>query len=170
MRDVVRQLLRCNEACSSSAPRSRCIDRRAEPSTIAPAGLSPPFTQLRAFRDHQSPITGPIRRTMVYSWDDKEAACYKLYVEERMSLEDVMSYWEMRGFTPRYAYCATACMGCRRLGALCWLVLSMTMSLNHFGGTLESILESRTVSQKHPSCCITILTTCLQQEIVPTAV
>jgi hypothetical protein len=47
---------------------------------------------------------------MVYSWDDKEAACYKLYVEERQSLEDVMSYWEIRGFTPRYAYCATACV------------------------------------------------------------
>jgi DUF2075 family protein len=40
---------------------------------------------------------------MVYSWDDKEAICYQLYVEERRSLEEVMSYWEIRGFTPRYA-------------------------------------------------------------------
>ncbi|KAL1794896.1 hypothetical protein ACET3X_006712 [Alternaria dauci] len=37
---------------------------------------------------------------MVYSWDDKEAVCYQLYVEERRSLEEVMSYWEIRGFTP----------------------------------------------------------------------
>ena len=39
---------------------------------------------------------------MVYSWDDKEAVCYRLYVEERRSLEEVISYWEARGFTPRY--------------------------------------------------------------------
>ncbi|KAI4957919.1 hypothetical protein J4E86_005059 [Alternaria arbusti] len=37
---------------------------------------------------------------MVYSWDDKEALCYQLYVEERRSLEEVMSYFEIRGFTP----------------------------------------------------------------------
>ncbi|EOA91396.1 uncharacterized protein SETTUDRAFT_18092 [Exserohilum turcica Et28A] len=37
---------------------------------------------------------------MVYSWDDKEAVCYRLYVEERRSLEEVISYWEARGFTP----------------------------------------------------------------------
>ncbi|KAH6852954.1 hypothetical protein BKA58DRAFT_325815 [Alternaria rosae] len=37
---------------------------------------------------------------MVYSWDDKEAVCYQLYVEERRSLEEVMSYFEIRGFTP----------------------------------------------------------------------
>ncbi|CAN9156492.1 unnamed protein product [Alternaria alternata] len=30
---------------------------------------------------------------MAYSWDDKEAVCYQLYVEERRSLEEVMSYW-----------------------------------------------------------------------------
>ena len=43
---------------------------------------------------------------MVYSWDDKEALCYQLYVEERRSLEEVMSYFEIRGFTPRYASAA----------------------------------------------------------------
>ncbi|EFQ93008.1 hypothetical protein PTT_09743 [Pyrenophora teres f. teres 0-1] len=37
---------------------------------------------------------------MVYSWDDKEAICYRLYVEERRSLEEVICYWEIRGFTP----------------------------------------------------------------------
>jgi hypothetical protein len=43
---------------------------------------------------------------MVYSWDDKEAVCHQLYVEERRSLDEVMSYWEIRGFTPRYAHIA----------------------------------------------------------------
>jgi hypothetical protein len=38
---------------------------------------------------------------IMYHWDDKEAECYRLYVEEKRSLEDVISYWEMRGFTPR---------------------------------------------------------------------
>ena len=39
---------------------------------------------------------------MVYNWDDKEAECYRLYVEEKRSLDEVISYWEIRGFTPRY--------------------------------------------------------------------
>lgn len=38
---------------------------------------------------------------MVYNWDGKEAECYRLYVEERCSLDEVIDYWEMRGFTPR---------------------------------------------------------------------
>ncbi|KAJ4322650.1 hypothetical protein N0V94_002303 [Neodidymelliopsis sp. IMI 364377] len=37
---------------------------------------------------------------MVYSWDDKEAECYRLYVEDKRSLDEVISYWETRGFTP----------------------------------------------------------------------
>ena len=39
---------------------------------------------------------------MVYNWDDKEAECYRLYVEEKKSLDEVIAYWETRGFTPRY--------------------------------------------------------------------
>jgi hypothetical protein len=39
---------------------------------------------------------------MVYNWDDKEAECYRLYVEEKKSLDEVIAYWEVRGFTPRY--------------------------------------------------------------------
>jgi hypothetical protein len=39
---------------------------------------------------------------MVYNWDDKEGECYRLYVEEKQSLDEVISYWEVRGFTPRY--------------------------------------------------------------------
>ncbi|KAJ8114573.1 hypothetical protein OPT61_g3586 [Boeremia exigua] len=37
---------------------------------------------------------------MVYNWDDKEADCYRLYVEEKKSLDEVISYWETQGFTP----------------------------------------------------------------------
>jgi hypothetical protein len=40
---------------------------------------------------------------MVYNWDDKEGECYRLYVEEKRSLDELISYWEVRGFTPRYA-------------------------------------------------------------------
>jgi hypothetical protein len=53
---------------------------------------------------------------MVYNWDDKEGECYRLYVEEKRSLDDVIAYWEVRGFTPRYVYCidcAVACTGRR---------------------------------------------------------
>jgi hypothetical protein len=38
---------------------------------------------------------------MVYNWDDKEGECYRLYVEEKRNLDDVISYWAARGFTPR---------------------------------------------------------------------
>ncbi|KAH7390799.1 hypothetical protein DE146DRAFT_618893 [Phaeosphaeria sp. MPI-PUGE-AT-0046c] len=37
---------------------------------------------------------------MVYNWDDKEGECYRLYVEEKHSLDEVISFWEVRGFTP----------------------------------------------------------------------
>ncbi|KAH6643073.1 hypothetical protein C7974DRAFT_116637 [Boeremia exigua] len=37
---------------------------------------------------------------MVYNWDDKEVDCYRLYVEEKKSLDEVISYWETQGFTP----------------------------------------------------------------------
>lgn len=39
---------------------------------------------------------------MVYHWDGKEAECYRLYVEEKKSLDEVIAYWEARDFTPRY--------------------------------------------------------------------
>lgn len=39
---------------------------------------------------------------MVYEWDGKEAECYRLYVEEKKSLDEVMAFWEQHGFTPRY--------------------------------------------------------------------
>lgn len=39
---------------------------------------------------------------MVYNWDGKEAECYQLYVYEKRSLNEVVEYWEQRGFTPRY--------------------------------------------------------------------
>ncbi|KAF2649365.1 hypothetical protein K491DRAFT_683901 [Lophiostoma macrostomum CBS 122681] len=37
---------------------------------------------------------------MVYNWDGKEAECYRLYVDEKKSLDEVIDYWEQRGFTP----------------------------------------------------------------------
>ncbi|KAL1642677.1 hypothetical protein SLS61_009611 [Didymella pomorum] len=37
---------------------------------------------------------------MVYNWDDKEAECYRLYVEEKKSLDEVISHFEAQGFTP----------------------------------------------------------------------
>ncbi|KAF3036373.1 hypothetical protein E8E11_005202 [Didymella keratinophila] len=37
---------------------------------------------------------------MVYNWDDKEAECYRLYVEEKKSLDEVIAHFEARGFTP----------------------------------------------------------------------
>ncbi|KAH3940781.1 hypothetical protein HBH53_212790 [Parastagonospora nodorum] len=37
---------------------------------------------------------------MVYNWDDKEAECYRLYVEEKKSLDEVIAHWDARGFTP----------------------------------------------------------------------
>jgi hypothetical protein len=48
------------------------------------------------------PPSAALRLSMVYNWDDKEGECYRLYVEEKRSLDEVISYWEVRGFTPRY--------------------------------------------------------------------
>jgi len=44
---------------------------------------------------------------MVYNWDGKEAECYRLYVQEKRSLDEVLAYWEQRGFTPRYVSART---------------------------------------------------------------
>lgn len=62
--------------------------------------------------DHQRRQSA-IALDMVYNWDDKEFDCYRLYVEEKRSLDDVLSYWETRGFTPRYVHCTIARMGRR---------------------------------------------------------
>ncbi|KAF1971643.1 hypothetical protein BU23DRAFT_555818 [Bimuria novae-zelandiae CBS 107.79] len=37
---------------------------------------------------------------MVYNWDGKEEECYRLYVNEKRSLNEVVEYWRQRGFTP----------------------------------------------------------------------
>ncbi|KAH7065525.1 hypothetical protein B0J12DRAFT_560291 [Macrophomina phaseolina] len=37
---------------------------------------------------------------MVYDWEGKEAECYRIYVEEKKSLDEVMEYWKQREFTP----------------------------------------------------------------------
>jgi len=39
---------------------------------------------------------------MVYDWDNKETECYRLYVEERKSLDDVMQHMKVaHNFNPR---------------------------------------------------------------------
>lgn len=42
---------------------------------------------------------------MVYDWDDsqKEEICYRMYIEEKRSLEEIMDYFKNQNFTPRYA-------------------------------------------------------------------
>ncbi|OJD35386.1 clr5 domain [Diplodia corticola] len=37
---------------------------------------------------------------MVYDWEGKEPECYRMYVEEKRSLDEVMDFWKVRNFTP----------------------------------------------------------------------
>lgn len=40
---------------------------------------------------------------MVYDWENKEEVCYRMYIEEKKSLEDIMDYMkEHHKFAPRY--------------------------------------------------------------------
>jgi hypothetical protein len=42
---------------------------------------------------------------MVYDWENKEDICYRMYIEEKKSLEDIMEYMkEHHKFAPRYVY------------------------------------------------------------------
>jgi len=39
---------------------------------------------------------------MVYDWDGKEETCYRMYIEEKKSLEDIMEYMKTElNFAPR---------------------------------------------------------------------
>lgn len=39
---------------------------------------------------------------MVYDWADKEEICYRMYIEEKKSLEDIMEYMKTHlKFNPR---------------------------------------------------------------------
>lgn len=39
---------------------------------------------------------------MVYDWENKEGICYKMYIEEKKSLEDIMAYMKDQfKFAPR---------------------------------------------------------------------
>lgn len=41
---------------------------------------------------------------MVYDWENKEEICYRMYIEEKKSLEEIMDYMkEEHKFAPRYA-------------------------------------------------------------------
>lgn len=40
---------------------------------------------------------------MVYDWENKEEICYRMYIDEKKSLEDIMDFMkEHHKFTPRY--------------------------------------------------------------------
>ena len=40
---------------------------------------------------------------MVYDWESKEEICYRLYIEEKKSLEEIMEFMkENYKFAPRY--------------------------------------------------------------------
>lgn len=46
---------------------------------------------------------GPIEAKMVYDWENKEELCYRLYIEEKKSLEEIMEFMkEHHKFAPRY--------------------------------------------------------------------
>lgn len=41
---------------------------------------------------------------MVYDWENKEEICYRMYIEEKRSLEEIMEHMkEEHKFAPRYA-------------------------------------------------------------------
>ncbi len=44
---------------------------------------------------------------MVYDWTDKEDTCYRLYIEEKKSLEEIMSFFKDQKFAPRYVHAAS---------------------------------------------------------------
>lgn len=58
----------------------------------------------RASRIHQgNALRGPIQAKMVYDWENKEELCYRLYIEEKKSLEEIMEFMkEHHKFAPRY--------------------------------------------------------------------
>lgn len=42
---------------------------------------------------------------MVYDWDDKRETCYRMYVVERKTLDDIMNYFKQElGFVPRLVF------------------------------------------------------------------
>lgn len=69
------------------------------------------------------------RPRMVYDWEGKEELCYKLYITENKSLEEIMEFFKLhQDFTPRYVgveyrvssfALATACdLACRENSCL----------------------------------------------------
>lgn len=40
--------------------------------------------------------------TMVYDWEDKQETCYRLYVDEKKSLDDVMKFFREEGTSEHY--------------------------------------------------------------------
>lgn len=44
---------------------------------------------------------------MVYDWEDKQETCFRMYVIERRSLDDVMKFFKDEGTHHDKHYCAT---------------------------------------------------------------
>lgn len=65
-----------------------------------------PYRTRRASRIAHSPRQRPLwadTGKMVYDWENKEEICYRLYIEEKKSLEEIMEFMkEHHKFAPRY--------------------------------------------------------------------
>lgn len=60
------------------------------------------LTKVAKDRSIEYDITHPTVK-MVYDWDSaKEETCYRMYIEEKRSLEEIMEYYKSQNFTPRY--------------------------------------------------------------------
>ena len=44
---------------------------------------------------------------MVYEWDGKRDECYRLYITENKSLEDIVELYRVQNFVPRYVVDST---------------------------------------------------------------
>jgi hypothetical protein len=108
------------------------------------------------------------RCKMVYSWDDKEGECYRLYVEEKRSLDEVISYWEVRGFTPRYVaarlhvrfavfYCTSRAFNTSFADSTTTRVTMLTSTCQQT--SVSDAVQGTLPSLHSPSHCAQILTT-----------
>ena len=60
------------------------------------AELKPAFEQI-------APYPALNSDKMVYDWEGKEPICYRMYIDEKKSLEDIMEYMKTEhNFAPRY--------------------------------------------------------------------
>jgi hypothetical protein len=51
---------------------------------------------------------------MVYDWDGKREICYKMYIEDKKALEEIMEYMKnTHQFAPRYVFVEKYITSCR---------------------------------------------------------